>query len=121
MKKTLFLLGIVSLFIIMLLIPNQVEAATTVGTEADLLTALTNGETEITLSAGFELTSTVAINNSVTIDGGFSDGNLVRPDGYNTNATANVTSVDAPGDNGSWWDNILILILIAALVVLVIL
>lgn len=38
-----------------------------------------------------------------------------------TNATANVTSVDAPGDNGSWWDNILILILIAALVVLVIL
>lgn len=38
-----------------------------------------------------------------------------------TNATANVTSVDAPGDNGSWWDNILILILIVALVVLVIL
>ena len=38
-----------------------------------------------------------------------------------TNATANVTSVDAPGDNGSWWDNILILILIAALIVLVIL
>lgn len=39
----------------------------------------------------------------------------------NTNATANVTSVDAPGDNGSWWDNILILILIFVLVVLVIL
>ena len=38
-----------------------------------------------------------------------------------TNATANVTSVDAPGDNSSWWDNILILILIAALIVLVIL
>ena len=38
-----------------------------------------------------------------------------------TNATANVTSVDAPGDHGSWWDNILILILIVALVVLVIL
>ena len=38
-----------------------------------------------------------------------------------TNATANVTSVDAPGDNGSWWDNILILILIFVLVVLVIL
>ena len=39
----------------------------------------------------------------------------------NTNATANVTSVDAPGDNGSWWDNIFILILIFVLVVLVIL
>ena len=38
-----------------------------------------------------------------------------------TNATANVTSVDAPGDNGSWWDNILLLILIFVLVVLVIL
>ena len=39
----------------------------------------------------------------------------------NANATANVTSVDAPGDNGSWWDNILLLILIVVLVVLVIL
>ena len=36
------------------------------------------------------------------------------------NATANATSVDAPGDNSSWWDNILILILIVFLVVLVI-
>ena len=39
----------------------------------------------------------------------------------NANATVNVTSVDASGDNGSWWDNILILILIFVLVVLVIL
>ena len=37
-----------------------------------------------------------------------------------TNATANVTNVDAPGDNSFWWDNILILILIVFLVVLVI-
>ena len=38
-----------------------------------------------------------------------------------TNATSNVTSVDSPGDNGSWWDNILIMILVFVLVVLVIL
>ena len=37
-------------------------------------------------------------NFSVTIDGGFSDGNLVRPDSYNTNTTARVNLTGASTD-----------------------
>lgn len=70
MKKTLSLLGFILVFIIALLVPNQVEAATTVSTESELIQALSDGETDITLSANIELTDTIQINNTVSIDGG---------------------------------------------------